>query len=132
MSKVAKKFGGVLGPLLVMGAGIGLSMAPAMSVATFGGDVHDAGVASAAVNTMQQVGGSIGTALLSTLAGNAATSYLAGKLPSPQLMAEAAIHSYTTAFTWAAAIFAGGAVLSGLLLRPGAPKVQAAPAAVHM
>jgi EmrB/QacA subfamily drug resistance transporter len=123
---------GVLGPLLVMGFGIGLAMAPAMSVATFGVEAHDAGVASAAVNTMQQVGGSIGTALLSTLAGNAATSYLAGKVPTPQLAAEAAIESYTTAFTWAAVIFAAGAVLSGLLLRPGVPKGEAAPGAVHM
>jgi MFS family permease len=123
---------GVLGPLLVMGFGIGLAMAPAMSVATFGVEAHDAGVASAAVNTMQQVGGSIGTALLSTLAGNAATSYLAGKVPTPQLAAEAAIESYTTAFTWAAVIFVAGAVLSGLLLRPGVPKGEAAPGAVHM
>ncbi|EOD65953.1 MFS transporter [Amycolatopsis vancoresmycina] len=123
---------GVLGPLLVMGFGIGLAMAPAMSVATFGVEAHDAGVASAAVNTMQQVGGSIGTALLSTLAGNAATAYLAGKVPTPQLAAEAAIESYTTAFTWAAVIFVAGAVLSGLLLRPGVPKGEAAPGAVHM
>ncbi|WP_370970776.1 MFS transporter [Amycolatopsis sp. cg9] len=123
---------GVLGPLLVMGFGIGLAMAPSMSVATFGVEAHDAGVASAAVNTMQQVGGSIGTALLSTLAGNAATAYLAGKVPTPQLAAEASIESYTTAFTWAAVIFAVGAVLSGLLLRPGVPKGEAAPGAVHM
>ncbi|HEY3464109.1 MAG TPA: MFS transporter [Amycolatopsis sp.] len=123
---------GVLGPLLVMGFGIGLAMAPAMSVATFGVEAHDAGVASAAVNTMQQVGGSIGTALLSTLAGNAATAYLANKVPTPQLAAEASIESYTTAFTWAAVIFLAGAVLSGLLLRPGVPKGEAAPGAIHM
>ena len=123
---------GVLGPLLVMGFGIGLAMAPAMSVATFGVEAHDSGVASAAVNTAQQVGGSIGTALLSTLAGNAATAYVAGKAPTPQLAAEAAIESYTTAFTWAAVIFVAGAVVSGLLLRPGVPKGEAAPGAVHM
>ncbi len=123
---------GVLGPLMVMGVGIGLAMAPAMSVATFGVEIHDAGVASAAVNTMQQVGGSIGTALLSTLAGNAATSYLAGKVPTPQVVAEASVHSYTTAFGWAAAIFAVGGVITGLLLRPGAPTSEAAPAAIHM
>ncbi|WP_103353224.1 MFS transporter [Amycolatopsis sp. CA-128772] len=123
---------GVLGPLLVMGFGIGLAMAPAMSVATFGVEAHDAGVASAAVNTMQQVGGSIGTALLSTLAGNAAVAYLAGKAPTPQLAAEAAIESYTTAFTWAAVIYVAGAVLTGLLLRPGAPKGEAAPGVVHI
>ncbi|MEV0064905.1 MULTISPECIES: MFS transporter [unclassified Amycolatopsis] len=123
---------GVLGPLMVLGVGIGLSMAPAMSVATFGVELHDAGVASATVNTMQQVGGSIGTALLSTLAGNAATSFLAGRAPTPQLAAEAAVHSYTTAFTWAAVIFAVGAVITGLLLRPGAPRGVAVVQAVHV
>ncbi|EME57460.1 MFS transporter [Amycolatopsis decaplanina] len=130
--------GGVLFPLMVMGVGIGLAMAPAMSVATFGVDTHDAGVASAAVNTAQQVGGSIGTALLSTLAGNAATSFLAGKVPSPQLAAEAAVHSYTTAFVWGGWIFVIGAVICGLLLRSGAPAkapegaAEGAPVAVHM
>jgi EmrB/QacA subfamily drug resistance transporter len=128
---------GVLFPLMIMGVGIGLAMAPAMSVATFGVDTHDAGVASAAVNTAQQVGGSIGTALLSTLAGNAATSFLAGRTPSPQLAAEAAVHSYTTAFVWGGWIFVAGAVICGLLLRSGAPApaaadADAAPVAVHM
>ncbi|MEO6089713.1 MAG: MFS transporter [Umezawaea sp.] len=123
---------GVLLPLMVLGVGIGLSMAPAMSVATLGVDAHDAGVASATVNTAQQIGGSIGTALLSTLAADAATSFVAGKQPTPQLLADAAIHSYTTAFTWAAGIFLVGAVVSGLLLRSGAPKLDGAAPAVHM
>jgi EmrB/QacA subfamily drug resistance transporter len=123
---------GVLLPLMVLGIGIGLSMAPAMSVATLGVDAHDAGVASATVNTAQQIGGSIGTALLSTLAADAATSFVAGKQPTPQLLADAAIHSYTTAFTWAAGIFLVGAVVSGLLLRSGAPKLDGAAPAVHM
>ncbi|SDZ39141.1 drug resistance transporter, EmrB/QacA subfamily [Amycolatopsis xylanica] len=124
--------GSVLLPLMVMGVGIGLSMAPAMNVAVLGVDEHDAGVASAAVNTMQQIGGSIGTALLSTLAANAATSFIEGKVPTQQLAAEAAVHSYTTAFTWAGAIFVAGAVLTGLLLKPGAPKLEGAPTVVHV
>jgi EmrB/QacA subfamily drug resistance transporter len=124
---------GVLFPLMVAGVGIGLSMAPAMSVAVLGVDAHDAGVASATANTAQQIGGSIGTALLSTIAANAATSFIAGKESSQQLMAEAAVHSYTTAFAWAAGIFALGAVACGLLLRPGVPVIDSdAPAAVHM
>ncbi|MFD8494322.1 MFS transporter [Amycolatopsis sp. NPDC059657] len=124
--------GGVLLPLMVMGVGIGLAMAPAMSVAVLGVDEHDAGVASAAVNTMQQIGGSIGTALLSTLAANAATSFIEGKAPTQQLAAEAAVHSYTTAFTWAGVIFVAGAVITGLLLKPGAPKLEGAPTVVHV
>ena len=64
----------VLPGLMVMGLGLGLIMAPAMSTATLGVDRRDAGVASAMVNTGQQIGGSIGTALLSTLASSAATT----------------------------------------------------------
>ncbi|KAA9155161.1 MFS transporter [Amycolatopsis acidicola] len=124
---------GVLGPLIVIGLGIGLAMAPSMNVATAGVDRHDAGVASATVNTSQQVGGSIGTALLSSVAANAATSFLAGKQMTGQVVAEAAVHSYTTAFAWGAGIFIAGAVVCGLLLKPGAPAPSSGePAAVHM
>jgi EmrB/QacA subfamily drug resistance transporter len=124
---------GVLGPLLVIGFGIGLAMAPSMSVATMGVATDDAGVASATVNTGQQIGGSIGTALLSTLAANSVTSFVAGKAATPQLAVEAAIHSYTTAFSWAAGIFVFGAIVCGLLLKPGAPVFDAdAAPAVHM
>ncbi len=107
----------VLPGLLVMGFGIGLVMAPAMNTATAGVDAADAGVASAMVNTAQQVGGSIGTALLSSVAASAATSFVAGG-GALQL---AAVHSYTTAFWWTAAIFAASAVATAALLRSGAP-----------
>jgi hypothetical protein len=70
---------------------------------------------------MQQIGGSIGTALLSTLAASASTSYLAGRRPTPDLVAQAAVHGYTTAFWWSAAIFGVAAVACTLLLRPGVP-----------
>jgi MFS family permease len=117
----------VLPGLLVAGAGLGLVMAPAMNTATLGVAAHDAGVASATVNTMQQIGGSLGTALLSTLASSAATGYLAGKQPSPALATQAAVHGYTTAFWWSAAIFAVGAIVCGLLLRAGAPRFERSP-----
>jgi hypothetical protein len=99
-------------------------MAPAMNTATLGVDAADAGVASATVNTMQQIGGSMGTALLSTLASSAAASFVAGKAPSASLAAHAAVHGYTTAFWWSAAIFAVGAIVCGLLLRGGAPRYE--------
>ncbi|SBW23703.1 major facilitator superfamily transporter [Candidatus Protofrankia californiensis] len=121
----------ILSPLVIMGLGMGLSMAPAMSTATSGIEPHDAGVASATANVGQQVGGSIGTALLSTIAASATSSYLHGKTPTAEVLAHAAVHSYTTAFAWAAAIFAAGAIICGLLVRPGVPKTGAA-AAVHM
>ena len=108
-------------------------MAPAMNTGTLGVDEGDAGVASATVNTMQQIGGSMGTALLSTLAASAATSFAAGKAPSATLAAQAAVHGYVTAFWWSAGIFAVGAIACGLLLRGGAPAVQpsAEPVLVH-
>ncbi|WP_262063351.1 hypothetical protein [Streptomyces sp. STR69] len=62
-----------------------------------------------------------GVALLSIVHADAAGSYTKGRTPTPDALANAAIHSYTTAFAWAGAIFAVGAVLCGLLVRPGAP-----------
>jgi EmrB/QacA subfamily drug resistance transporter len=123
----------VLPGLLVSGAGLGLVMAPAMNTATLGVDAADAGVASATVNTMQQIGGSMGTALLSTLASSAAASYLTSKPPDASLAAQAAVHGYTTAFWWSAGIFAVGAIVCGLLLRGGAPRYEpsAEPVLVH-
>jgi EmrB/QacA subfamily drug resistance transporter len=116
----------VLPGLLVLGVGIGLISAPAMSTATLGVDGDDSGVGSATVNTAQQVGGSLGTALLNTVAATATTTFLAGKAASPAVAAEAAVHGYTTAFWWAAAIFATGAAVCGLLLRSRAPALEPA------
>jgi EmrB/QacA subfamily drug resistance transporter len=112
----------ILGPLLVIGVGMGAIFAPAMNAATSGVEERDAGVASAMVNTAQQIGGSIGTALLNSLAATAATNYLVGKnKQNPIVVANASIHSYIVAFWWAAAIFAAGAVVCGLILKAGKP-----------
>ncbi|MGW7047081.1 MFS transporter [Streptomyces avermitilis] len=124
----------VLPQLIVIGVGLGMVMPPAMQLATGGVGPEDAGVASATVNAMQQVGGSIGTALLNTLAASAATGYLSGKDATSRLVrAQATIESYTTAFWWSAVFFVAGAVIAFLLYRPGKPE-QAADAApvVHM
>jgi Na+/melibiose symporter-like transporter len=124
----------VLPQLIVTGFGLGLVMPPAMQLATGGVAAEDAGVASATVNAMQQVGGSIGTALLNTLAASAATDYLAGKDPTNKLVqAGATIESYTTAFWWSAGLFAVGALITFLLFRRGVPEQDpdAAPV-VHM
>jgi EmrB/QacA subfamily drug resistance transporter len=110
----------VLPGLLIMGLGLGNVFAPAMSSATLGVEPSDAGVASAMVNTMQQIGGSIGTALLSTLAASATTDALAGAgRPTADVIAQASVHGYTTAFYWSAAIFAVAAVACSALLRGG-------------
>jgi EmrB/QacA subfamily drug resistance transporter len=106
----------VLPALLVIGAGMGCIFAPAFSTATLGVDGSEAGVASAMVNTSQQVGGSVGTALLSTLFASAAASYAASHAGAPGLANAAAIHGYTVAFAWAAGIFALGLLLALLIL----------------
>lgn len=108
----------VLPSLLAMGVGMGLIFAPAMNTATLGVDAGDAGVASAMVNTAQQVGGSIGTALLSTVAATAAANAANGS-QDPLVLAEAAVHSYTTAFWWSAGVFALGAVIAFTVLPGG-------------
>ncbi|SEE16342.1 drug resistance transporter, EmrB/QacA subfamily [Streptomyces sp. 2231.1] len=124
----------VLPQLVVIGVGLGLVMPPAMQLATGGVAAEDAGVASATVNAMQQVGGSIGTALLNTLAASAATDYLAGRDTTSELVrAQATIESYTTAFWWSAVLFGAGAVIAFLLYRRGVPKQDASAApVVHM
>ena len=108
----------VMPPLMILGFGMGSIMPASMQTATLGVDRRFAGVASAMVNTSQQVGGSIGTALLNTLAATAATNYVASHLPpSATVVAHAAIHSYATAYWWGAAFFAFGAIMSALLFR---------------
>ncbi|MGV9853758.1 MFS transporter [Streptomyces sp. NPDC003442] len=124
----------ILPPLVVAGLGLGLVMAPAMSLATAGVSAEDAGVASAAVNTMQQVGGSLGTALLNTLTTSAVTDYLDGKNPrDPAVLAQAGLEGYSTAYWWSAVFFAAGLIISVILYRRGTPAQDpdAAPV-VHM
>jgi hypothetical protein len=120
--------GGVLGPLLITAVGLGLTIAPSVNTGTFGTAPSDAGVASATVNVGQQLGGSIGTALLNTVVASATASYLAAHLnprtvigghPAPALVQSSLVHGYTVGFWWTAAIFAGGAVICGLLFRRG-------------
>jgi len=112
----------LLGPLVVTGVGMGFIFGAAANTGTFGVTARDAGVASASVNTGQQLGGSIGTALLNTIAASTTVSYLADHRhagPAAQLVQLAAIHGYTTVFWCCAGIFAAGAVGCGVLLRRG-------------
>ncbi|HEU4758217.1 MAG TPA: MFS transporter [Agromyces sp.] len=108
----------IMPALMIIGFGMGSIMPASMQTATLGVDRSFAGVASATVNTSQQVGGSIGTALLNTLAATAATDYVASHTPpTEQVLADAAIHSYAVAYWWGAAFFAFGAVLAALVFR---------------
>jgi sugar phosphate permease len=115
----------VLPSLILIGVGFGLVVAPSFATATLGVPARDSGVASAMVNTSQQVGGSIGTALLSTLAVSAATEFVTDRGPAPEVLRQAAVEGYVTAFWWAAGIFVVGALVCGALLRPGTRAVPA-------
>jgi Sugar phosphate permease len=121
---------GILPGTLVMAVGMGLIFAPAFSLATLGVDREHAGVASAAVNAMQQVGGAIGTALLNTISVTVATSYAAAHVGQSLLARNAELHGYLVPFWIAAGIFAGGAVLTAAVLRSGVPQVDAEAAVV--
>ncbi len=112
----------ILPALFVLGLGFGLIMAPSMSVATVG-LVTDAGIASAMVNTSQQVGGSVGTSLLNTLGASAVTAYALANHSTAtsvaSLQAQATLHGYHVVFECAAVFLVVGAVIAGLLLRRG-------------
>ncbi len=127
----------VLGPLMVAGLGFGFTIAPSMNTGTFGVAPQDAGVASATLNTGQQIGGSIGTSLLNTIFASAVAHYLSSHLspgtpvhghPARSLIGMSLIHGYTTGFWVAAAIFGAGAVICGTLFRSG-PLRASGPAA---
>jgi EmrB/QacA subfamily drug resistance transporter len=116
---------GVLGPLILAGIGLGMIIAPVINTGTFGVAPQDAGVASATVTVGQMLGGSVGTSLLNSVFAAAVASYLAAHLAAARLigrqalMGLALVHGYDTGFWWIAGIFAGGAVVSGALLRRG-------------
>ncbi|MGC5170306.1 MFS transporter [Microbacterium sp. DT81.1] len=108
----------VLAPLMVIGFAMGTIMPASMQTATLGVNREFAGVASATVNTSQQVGGSIGTALLNTLAATATADFLVANTPTtPEVGVQAAIAGYSTAYWWGAAFFVAGAIMSALLFR---------------
>jgi hypothetical protein len=129
----------VLPALIFVGLGFALILAPSMQTATLGVQRSETGIASAMVNTMQQVGGAVGTALLSTIAASATTSYLTSH-PSRGAAIAGAVHGYSVAFLVSACVFVAGAILASVLFtRPTSPtgalaagaRSADAPAAAH-
>ena len=122
--------GGVLPGIMLIGIGFGLIMAPSFATATRGVAAGDAGVASAMVNTSQQVGGSLGVAILSTLFATATSDFVpAAGTPVGLAKAEAAVHGSTVVFWWAAGILAAGSIVTVLLFERGQGTVSEAAAA---
>jgi EmrB/QacA subfamily drug resistance transporter len=107
--------GGVLPGLILIGFAMGMVMAPAMNTATAGVQPKDSGVAAALASTMQQVGGSIGTAVMSTIAVSVTASYAASHDAVRGFNAVAATHGYSRVFLASAIVFATGSVLAAAL-----------------
>ncbi len=116
----------VLPGLTVMGLGLGLTFMPLTMLATYGSDAEDAGLASGLLNASQQVGGSLGLAVLSTLAAHQVTSQLAGLGHPPTALeqASAAVSGYRAAFIAAAAMMLVGAILLSVLIRSREARVD--------
>jgi hypothetical protein len=127
----------LLPAMVVFGLGTGLVFGIGISLGTLGVREEDAGVASGLVNTMQQVGGSIGIAFLSTIAASAGRNYVSDHLDvvpnsaaGQAIFAAAAAHGYSMVYWSGAAVFAVGAVFTAICLPPGviAPDADALPA----
>ena len=106
---------GILGPMIVMSLGMGLIFVPLSTVALFGVGNHDAGVASAVLNTSQQIGGSIGVAFLNTIATSATAAFIIEhqlQMPTP----DALVSGFTEAFKYAAFLLIAAAVIWTILV----------------
>ncbi|WP_405862475.1 MFS transporter [Streptomyces sp. NBC_01515] len=112
--------------LLLMGLGMGLIFMPVFATATAGVAPQDSGVTSATVNTAQQVGGSIGTALLNTIATTSSTAYIVAHLHTPAqkalITSKGIVHGYTVAIWWAVAVMLMAGLVAGLMVTARAPK----------
>ena len=106
----------VLPTELLLGFGLGLAIVPCVSTATNNAEPGDVGVTSATTNTSQQVGASIGTALLNTVAASATAAYLVTHHGGAGSVADATVHGFATASWWAAGSLALGALLAGVLI----------------
>jgi EmrB/QacA subfamily drug resistance transporter len=99
----------VFGPQILMSVGLGFAFPPLSNTALTNVRPADAGVASAMVNTTQQVGGSLGTALLNTVAATATASFI--RLNGPASAPAGLVHGYAVAF----AVGAGLLVVASLV-----------------
>jgi EmrB/QacA subfamily drug resistance transporter len=107
--------GDLLPGLLPMSIGMGLTFVPITLMATGGVTADDSGLASGLFNTAQQVGGSLGLAILSTLAASQTSSLLHAAQPTTQ--AAALVSGYQVAFTAAAVMLGAGALILVLGVR---------------
>ena len=112
----------VLPAEFVISFGLGVVFGPMSNTALVGVADHDAGVASALINTTQQIGGSLGTALLNTIFTSSVAGYLtahAAEATNPAFIQVATVHGYTVAFWVSAGLIGLAAVFAGAMIRAG-------------
>jgi EmrB/QacA subfamily drug resistance transporter len=116
-------YGTILVPLLIVSLGMGLSFVPLTLTAVSGVPPQEAGLASALLNTTQQVGGALGLAILSTIAIDSFKTKLISEVSashgvaSRQALNIATTHGYTTAFQVGAFIAFAGLLISAIVIR---------------
>src|SRR5438270_1052592 len=107
----------VLPAEILLGLGVSCVMVPAFSTATQRVDQREAGIAAAAVNTASQVGGSLGTALLNTIAVSAAAGFVGSR-------AGAFVHGFSMATAWGAGILVLAALIAAVTINAARPQPQ--------
>ncbi|AGZ38889.1 drug resistance transporter, EmrB/QacA subfamily protein [Actinoplanes friuliensis DSM 7358] len=121
---------------VLLGLGLGFTFVPLSSLALVGVPEHDAGAASAALNATQQIGGSLGTALLNTIATSAIAAYVAANLvagqdPGPVAL-KAQVDGYADAFTWAAGLILLAGIITAIFVKVDKADLPTGEAAVHV
>jgi EmrB/QacA subfamily drug resistance transporter len=128
----------ILPALMVLSLGMGLVFVPISATALFGVGNHDAGVASAVLNTAQQIGGALGTAFLNTIAVTATANYFVDNMIDPAdpanagAMPVALTEGFTTAFTWSAGFMILGALIWVFMINANKDTLGANDAPVHV
>ena len=108
----------ILPALIIMSSGLALFFIPTASTGLHNSGEHDAGVASAVLNTSQQIGGSLGAALLNTLAISSTTAYIKShKVPATD--PAAAVHGFSTTFIYGAGFLFLAALVALVMINVG-------------
>ncbi|MEP6667369.1 MAG: MFS transporter, partial [Nocardioidaceae bacterium] len=111
----------ILPAQVLLGLGMGCVFTPAISIATSDIDHRDAGIAAAVANTAMQIGGSVGTAVLNTVAITATAAYVSAHAATAAVARDALVHGYAAATTWAAVLLGVVAAVIAVMIRPPHP-----------
>lgn len=108
-------FGTILPAMVIMAFGMGFIFMSTTNLALVGISSNDSGVASAVVNTTQQIGGSLGTALLSTISATAIAGFLTDQgaaAADPLVQVAGTLHGFGIAFKVASGLFVLAAIIA--------------------